>query len=192
VTDRFIDWLRHGEPAQGGRFRGDREDPLTAEGWTQLRRMTDGDPGWTQVISAPARRCRAFAEVFAAEQDLPLVCRSDLAERGFGDWEGQRADELPLADLERLWTDPVGFTPPGAEPFLAFQARVRAAWNELCAEATPYPLVFTHGGVIRVILGEVLGLSAEALLRIEVPYACRTRLRLPDAGYPSLMTHGPC
>jgi broad specificity phosphatase PhoE len=51
--------------------------------------------------------------------------------------------------------------------------------------------LLTHGGVIRVILGEILGLPDDRLILIEVPPACRTRVRLPrEGGKPSLIAHG--
>jgi alpha-ribazole phosphatase len=52
-------------------------------------------------------------------------------------------------------------------------------------------LVVTHGGVIRVIVGEVLQMPPPALLLLEVPHACRTRIRLPVGdGLPSLVLDG--
>ncbi len=114
-----------------------------------------------------------------------------LGERGFGAWEGVSADEVPIEDLSRFWADPLGYTPPGAEPFSAFRERVRGGWQAVLHGDARHPLVVTHGGVVRVIIGEVLGLAAEALLLIEVPPACRTRLRLPvGGGRPSLISHG--
>jgi hypothetical protein len=54
-----------------------------------------------------------------------------------------------------------------------------------------HPLLVTKGGVMRVFLGQVLGLAADSLLLIEVPPACRTRLRIPvGGGGPSLIAHG--
>lgn len=194
MTDRFADLLRHGEPAGGGRFRGDREDALTPLGDAQMRVALDSArAAWDLVLTSPARRCAAFAEELARGRGLPLEFWPDLRERGWGDWEGRTAEQIPAADLARFWADPVGFTPPGAEPFGTFSERVLTAWRRLLAHPARYPLVITHGGVVRVVLGLVLDLPPSSLVLLEVPYACLTRLRLPEgAGRSSLMAHGPC
>lgn len=190
----FADLLRHGEAAGGSCFRGSRDDPLTALGWAQLEAATATDAAaghWDAVLCSPARRCAAFAEALAGRLDLPVTMLPALRERDFGAWEGKRAAELPEADLAAFWTDPAGFTPPGAEPLAAFRGRVAAGWRQVLGAPARRPLVVTHGGVVRAILGEVLGLADTALLLLEVPHACRSRIRLPVAGgLPSLVAHG--
>jgi alpha-ribazole phosphatase len=188
----LVDLLRHGEAAGGPCFRGSRDDPLTERGWSELRAATaDDGPGWDAVLCSPARRCADFARALGARLDLPVTTLPKLRERHFGSWEGRTAAELPEADLAAFWSDPVGFTPPGAEPFGAFRARVLAAWQEIQGGAGEHRLILTHGGVVRVIVGEVLRMPPAALLLLEVPHACRTRIRLPGGpGLPSLVAHG--
>lgn len=191
ASDRLVDLLRHGAVVGGGRFRGVRDDPLSASGWAQIHSATEGLKGWDALFSSPARRCAEPARELAARHGLSLELMPELAERRFGDWENRSANELPIAELKRFWDDPVGFTPPGAEPFQALRERVLQGWSRILAYRADFPLVVTHGGVIRVILGQVLDLSTAALIRIEVPPACRTRLRIPaEEGRPSLMFHG--
>ncbi|MEA3278372.1 MAG: histidine phosphatase family protein [Pseudomonadota bacterium] len=193
MSDRFVDLLRHGEVVGGGRFRGDTDDPLSASGWEQMRATTAGRSDWDALIASPARRCAEFSHELAGERDLPLQLWPALGERRFGAWENRRAADIPLEDLNRFWTDPQGFTPPAGEPFLAFRDRVLAAWDRLLGQTFQHPLVVTHGGVIRIVLGAILGMPPEALLLIEVPPACLTRLRIPTGGgQPSLLFHaGP-
>ena len=151
-------------------------------------------PPYDLLFSSPARRCAEPARELAAQHGLSLELMPELSERRFGAWEGKCADELPLAELQRLWEDPEDFTPPGAESFEALRERVLQGWARILTRRTVFrrPLIATHGGVIRVILGQVLGLSATALMRIEAPPACRTRLRVPAGdGHPSLLCHGP-
>jgi alpha-ribazole phosphatase len=198
--DRFIDLLRHGEPEGGGRFRGGSEGPLSPVGLAQMQATVagagdgggDGRPPWDLVVTSPARRCSAFAEALALGRGLPLESWPALGERDWGDWEGCSADQIPAEDLSRFWADPVGFTPPGAEHFAMFHQRVLGAWDALRTHRARHPLVVTHGGALRAILGAVLNMPPAALIFIEVPYACHTRLRLPQIGRPSLMAHGPC
>ena len=53
------------------------------------------------------------------------------------------------------------------------------------------PLVLKHGGVLRVILAQVLGMTDPAGPRLEVPPGSGTCLRLPPhPGLPGLVGHG--
>jgi alpha-ribazole phosphatase len=188
---RSIDLLRHGETEGGQRFRGSRDDPLTERGWSQLRAATDLDtPLWDRVLCSPSIRCAAFADELSDRLGIDATRMDGLRERHFGLWEGRSAAELPQADLGAFWADPIGFTPPGAEDFADFRRRVQDAWLDVTTFAGR-SLVVTHGGVIRVIVGEVLQMPPPALLLLEVPHACRTRIRLPIGdGLPSLVSHG--
>ena len=194
-TDRFISLLRHGEAVGGGRFRGRHDDPLSATGWRQIldagTRAQTIQPGTGRIITSAARRCAEPADHLARTWGLPLDCSDAFAERRFGDWEGLAADQIPTAALRRFWTDPVGYTPPGAEPFGDFRARVIAGWQGLTAAPGQDLLIITHGGVIRVILAELLGMSDPSGLLIEVPPVCLSRIRIPPhPGLPSLIAHG--
>lgn len=197
MKERFVDLLRHGEVEGGVCFRGQRDDPLTDQGWYQMDEALKGfasgyGANWDAVFCSPAVRCRDFARSFAAGRGLPVQEVAAFAERGFGAWEGLKASEIPLAELSAFWADPQSFDPPDAEPFLAFRRRVADAWRELIQGEWQQGLVFTHGGVIRVILGEVLGMADQSLLLIEVPPAGLARLRLPvGGGLPSLVAHLP-
>jgi broad specificity phosphatase PhoE len=191
MQDRFVDLLRHGEAQGGARFRGGHDDPLSAEGWDQMTRATAVNPGWTRVLSSPSLRCSAFAHRLAERFNLPLSIMPRLRERGFGAWDGLAGHQIPAEELTRFWDDPVGYTPPGGEPFEVFRERVSAAWGQVCDEDEPFTLAVAHGGVIRVVLAEVLRMPHEASLLIEVPPACLSRLRVPEApGRSSLMRHG--
>ncbi|EGV16575.1 histidine phosphatase family protein [Thiocapsa marina] len=192
MPDRFVDLLRHGEAQGGARFRGGHDDPLSEEGWNQMARATAVDPDWTRVVCSPSQRCSAFAHRLAESRNLSVSILPGLRERGFGAWEGLAAHQIPAEELTRFWDDPVGYTPPDGEPFERFRERVLAAWDQVCAEDEPFTLAVTHGGVIRVVLAEMLRMPPEASLLIEVPPACLTRLRIPESpGRPSLMRHGP-
>jgi len=196
TDDRFADLLRHGAVDGGGRFRGTSDDRLSPLGLEQMRAITEGEGNWDAIFSSPARRCAEYALELASQLGLTLKLMPELGERRFGDWENRTAAEIPVAELKRFWDDPVGFTPPGAEPFDELRERALGGWSRVLAHPVRFPLVITHGGVIRIILGRVLDIPATALLRIEVPPACRARLRVPAGeGRPSLMFHGgsqPC
>ncbi|ROR32054.1 histidine phosphatase family protein [Inmirania thermothiophila] len=191
-----VDLLRHGACEGGPILRGGgRDDPLSPEVWRQMEAALRGAGPWRRILTSPLRRCSEFAWRLARRTGTRLETVAELAEMGFGRWEGRTTREL--ADepgyLQRL-VDPAAATPPEGESWEAFRARVCAGWEAVLAGTGPV-LVVTHGGVIRLILGLVLGMPDEALLRIEVPPACRTRLRcgVDEAGrrWASLIAHVP-
>ncbi|MBB1127150.1 histidine phosphatase family protein [Thiospirillum jenense] len=197
MTDRFIDLLRHGAVTGDAVFRGRSDDPLSAVGLAQmslkikyLSKKTT--PAWDHIFCSPAQRCAAFAHQLAIEKQLPIKVLPNSAERDFGAWEGQSANQLAPSDLAHFWLDPLNYTPPNAELLSAFQARIITVWHTLCVNTDWHHALFiTHGGVIRIILGEIFRLQPAALLLFEVPPACVTRLRIPtENGSPSLIFHG--
>jgi broad specificity phosphatase PhoE len=192
MSDCIISLLRHGEVEGGARFRGGQDDALSAAGWAQLWAASVLAPGIAAVVSSPARRCADFAQALAVELGgLPLDLSPAFAERHFGDWEGLAAHEIPSADLTCFWNDPVGYTPPGAEPLADFRRRVLDGWQALREGCAGDTLVLTHGGVVRVILAQVLGMTDWSGLLVEVPPACLSRVRLPaPPGRASLISHG--
>ena len=178
----LIDLLRHGEVVGGHLLRGCRTDqPLSDKGWQQLRQAVAGGSDWQRVVCSPMRRCREFAEETAHCLDLPLQVEEGLRELDFGAWDG-----LPM---ERLWEEhgeeakafldnPLSLTPPDAEPISVFRERVLESWNRLLADhAGEHLLLVAHGAVNRLILSHVLAMPLHAMFRLEVAYACLSRVR---------------
>lgn len=190
MPERLVDLLRHGAVEGGIRFRGCQDDPLSAEGQRQMERAMQEGSRWTAVLSSPLRRCFDFASRLCLTRDLPLTVHYDWREREFGDWEGQTPEQLPADELTRFWTDPTCFTPPNGESYDDFHRRILKLWQVCVTTDERHTLVVTHGGVIRLIVAEVLQMSPEALLRIEVPFGSLTRIRLPDPpGVPAMVFH---
>lgn len=177
-----VDLIRHGEPVGGVRYRGHKDDPLSETGWTQMRAAVRGETPWQTVVSSPLLRCREFAEDLARRLGVPLIVDDQFREMSFGDWEGllpEVVQERYPQQLSAYWRDPLGQTPPNAEPLIDFHARVRAAWEKLLdRHASEHLLLVAHGGVIRMILCEVLGIPIERLMSIETPFANRSRVRV--------------
>lgn len=179
-TATLLDYLRHGEPVGGSRFRGNGvDDPLSDRGWEQMRNTSAAFTGWDRVISSPMQRALAFARWLADERGLPLEVIEDLREVGFGSWEGVARDTLRLerrAEYEAFYDDPVHHRPAGAEPLDLFGARVGAAFDDLVQRhAGEHLLVVCHAGVIRATLGHVVRMPASNWYRTEVDNAALTR-----------------
>lgn len=181
----IVDLLRHGMPQGGGRYRGSLDDPLAEEGWAQMWEAAGRNPPWSVVVTSPLRRCAEFAVALARRDGLPVEQDPRLREVGFGGWEGHRVAELLATDPEPVrayWRDPVAHPPPGGEPLPAFRERVVAAWETLLARhEARHVLLVGHGGVLRMLLAHVLEMPLAGVLRLEVPHASLTRIRVqPD------------
>lgn len=197
VSSTLIDLLRHGEPLGGIKFRGHTDDPLSEQGWAQMRAAVQGENQWQVVVSSPLLRCAEFASELAASVGIPLETEASFKEIDFGEWEGRAPEELMQSDpdcLDRLWRDPARYTPPGGEGLEAFAARVTASWNDtLARHAGKKILLVTHGGVNRVILCHALQIPIQNMFRLDVPFAGMSRIRVLGSGeeaLPQLMLHG--
>jgi alpha-ribazole phosphatase/probable phosphoglycerate mutase len=196
-SETRIDFLRHGEPVGGRRYRGQIDDPLSEKGWQQMRAAVAGRDDWDVIWSSTLKRCAEFARELADQRRLPLTLDARLKEIGFGEWEGKTPDELRRTDPERLdrfWRDPVTHRPAGAELLADFKKRVQSAWNDIIAtHPGQRVLVVGHAGITRMMVSLALGSPAENMFRIQVGNAERTRLRVRGHGaeaLPQLVFHG--
>jgi alpha-ribazole phosphatase len=181
----LVDLLRHGQTEGGSGFRGSTDDRLTNLGMEQMWAAITGQHRWDRIVASPLRRCTEFASALGEHRHAPLEIDERLREIDFGAWEGQTAEEITRYDpeaLRRFWADPIRHPPPGAEALLAFQARVSSCWrDQLRRDAASRVLLVTHGGPIRAILGQVYRVPWPDLLRLHLPHASLTRIRVERA-----------
>lgn len=194
----LIDLIRHGEPQGGPRFRGHQDDPLSERGWQQMQGAVAAGEHWDQVLSSPLSRCQAFARRIAEARQIPLHTDPALKEIYFGDWEGLTAAQIEHQQPGRLsafWHNAQDNPPPGGETLTDFYHRINGAWahwqNALQGQRV---LLVCHGGVIRMVLSAVLGMTpAAAMAGLQVPYACRSRVRIDHSEHgvlSCLVQHG--
>ncbi|MCY9805588.1 histidine phosphatase family protein [Vibrio scophthalmi] len=114
------------------------------------------------VVSSPLRRCRDLAMRLVVEKpSLSLQVNPEFQEMNFGQFDGVPFDQLsqqwPM--LERFWQDPVSHPLPGSELIDAFYQRISDGWQALAQSAEQDTLLIAHGGTIRMILANTLGLD---------------------------------
>lgn len=181
----LVDFLRHGEPHGGRRFRGHGvDDALSERGWQQMWEAV-GDPvPWDTIVTSPLQRCQAFAEALAERHGLPVHVDARFREVGFGVWEGRSPTQIQTEtpeDYAAFYRDPVSRRPQGAEPLADFAARVSEAFDELLTRfAGRTILVVAHAGVVRAALGRVMEAQPAAWYRASVDNAGLTRFRLSE------------
>lgn len=191
---KTIDLLRHGEPVGGDVLRGRTDHELSDLGWQQMQQAVD-QQSWDLIVSSPLKRCQAFSEKLALDLNIDLITAPDLQEFDYGLWENKPVDQVftkDNKDAQAIWQDPMNFAAPEGESILSFEKRVLKAWFGCLARPEDNILVVCHGGVIRILLKEILGLPFTSINRLEVPFAGRSKVKVSHSEPYSyrLVTHG--
>lgn len=159
------------EPGQGS-------DPsLSSDGIEQAKRLPAALARFpiTRLVSSPQVRALETGQPVADALGLPIEVDERLAE-----YDRDMPHYIPIEqiaaenpeELERLMSGRL----PSSVDETAFLARITAAVDELVetADHDDTVAVFSHGGVINVLLHRILG--TERLLSFHVDYASVTRL----------------
>jgi len=185
--------MRHGEAelSAEGKLYGHTDASLSREGIEQSRSLSSELAGipLLAVYSSDLSRALFAAHLIADAHSLTPRVLPDLREANMGEWEGAPIRKVALADPERvscLFTDPSTFRYPGGESFLEFQARVQRVLKEVFeAHGEGEIAIVTHGGVCRLVIGQVLLLSPRNLLRLSQDFGCLNIIDVYD-GQPLL------
>jgi len=182
--------VRHGQTAANasGLLLGAGSDPpLTELGQRQASALAraGGVGAAARVVCSPLRRARETAAALGP----PVVVDERWIEIGYGVYEG-----VPLAGVpDEVWTtwraDPT-WAPPGGESLSAVGARVRAACEDLSAEASLADVVVvSHVSPIKAAVAWALGVGDEVSWRMFLEVAALCRVRVGPRG-PSLASYG--
>ena len=210
----FIDVMRHGEPEgicpEGGTLlRGRTDHALTDKGWLQAYQraellLKNGDK-WDVIISSPLIRCSHFAKALVAgkgtSNNTDCLIDPRWREIDYGDWDGLSTAKIWKDSpelMEKMWHDPMGFCAPEGEAVTDFSLRIEQAWSDLLRQHQGKRILLVcHGGVIRLLLKQLLLLPPEAMNRFAIPYAAVSRFRVDHSTseegkaltWPSLVAH---
>jgi broad specificity phosphatase PhoE len=165
------------EPGQGS-------DPDLSDEWVaQIARLPEALARFpvSRVVSSPQRRAIQTAEPVAAARGLAVEVDGRFAEYD-RDLPAYIPVEQIRAENPQEWERLIQGRLPSAVDEGAFRARVLAAVNDLVATGDPEDTVavFSHGGVINLLLHEILGTAR--LLSFLVDYASVTRLLYSRSG----------
>lgn len=148
-------FLRHGETAwsRTGQHTGRTDLPLTDHGEVEARNLAAllRAVSFDQVFTSPRRRAIRTCELAGLAN---AMVEPDLAEWDYGDYDGQRMDEIraqrPMWDI---YTDgcPGGESP---EQITARADRLIARWSSLSGRVA----AFSHGHFGRVLAVRWIGL----------------------------------
>jgi len=180
--------IRHALPLRSDHGEGSDPD-LSDDGLAQVARLPQALARFpiSRVVSSPQRRAVQTAEPVAAARELAI----DIDER-FAEYDRDLPAYIPVEQIRnefpQEWARMAEGHLPSAVDEDAFRARVRAAVDDVVAAAGPDETVaaFSHGGVINVVLHEILGTSR--LLSFPIDYASVTRLLFSRTGQPTVAT----
>lgn len=174
--------VRHALPLRSEHGQGSDPD-LSDEGIAQIARLPEALARFpiTRVVSSPQRRAIQTADPVAAARQLPL----EVDDR-FAEYDRDLPAYIPVEQIReenpQEWARLAQGHLPSAVDEDAFRARVLAGINDLVAAVDPDDTVavFSHGGVINLLLHEILGTTR--LLSFAVDYASVTRLLYSRSG----------
>ncbi|MGB9304098.1 MAG: histidine phosphatase family protein [Mycobacterium sp.] len=174
--------VRHALPLRSDHGEGSDPD-LSETGLAQIARLPEALIRFpiSRVVSSPQRRAIQTAEPVAAAHGLAVDIDDRLAE-----YDRDLPAYIPVEQIREEfpeeWARMAQGHLPSAVDEDAFRARVRAVVDDVVAAAGPDDTVaaFSHGGVINVVLHEILGTSR--VLSFPVDYASVTRLLFSRTG----------
>ena len=162
--------IRHGETDWNvtSRAQGHQDEPLNERGIVQadlsgqfLRDNFDLQGIWSSDLV----RCVRTADAIGA----PIQLSKSIREVNFGDWEGQRWDEIGRVDpqgRQRLSSGDPDFCPPGGESMRDVMARIRRFIADTAVlESEGDIAIVAHGGSLKCLMVVLLGLPEYAVGR---------------------------
>ena len=157
---------RHGETNfnQQRKFYGNLDVPLNKKGCLQAQILAHKviAKKLTMLVQTNLQRTRAtLAPISYQLPSIPVLTIPDLAEKGFGCWEGLDADQIQAQDPEhwQKWLDaPLDYTPPTIESVADFRKRVKRGLSWLLNHSQADDTIFlvAHLGTLRIIYQELI------------------------------------
>ena len=170
--------IRHAQPAEEARGRcyGRLDIGLSARGHrrAQLIARTLERIPLAAVYSSPSTRALETATPLAAAHKLTPLVDDALRELDFGEFEGQRYNEIQVTHLNlyRIWMQtPTEVQFPGGESYAQLQARAVEALDAIrTRQRGSLAAIVSHGGILRAMLADCLRMPAETIFRLDQSY----------------------
>lgn len=165
--------VRHGHTELDGRICGRTDPALSPLGREQAERAARlvaelrPDAIWASTLV----RARQTAQAIAAPHGLQVATDARLCEMDFGEIDGLLPSEIQARwpDAHAAWMRaPTEIAFPGGERWPDFRARVLSATAAIVeAHAGGTVAIVAHGGTLRAILLDALGLPDAHLFRLD-------------------------
>jgi len=144
-----------------------------------------------EIYSSDLKRALHTAEVIASSHQADVIPRPELREIDFGQFEGMTFAEIQrlYPEAAKLWTRKnIGSNPelgfPGGESLHTLATRVASFITKLTrTETSDTVLVVGHGGPLRIIVCQLLGLELSHWWQIQLNPASLTVVETyPEGG----------
>lgn len=188
--------IRHGETAgPKGVLYSQQDVPLSEHGLYQSQRLVAGlkEISLTAVYASDLARAALPAKWLSEEKEIPLYLRPELREIDFGAWSGKSfAELLKIPEFSARLKEPEKISPPGGESLRELQRRGLLVLEEIRQKFDGGTVaVFTHGGLIRVLLLYALGAGLKNFFRLQQDYAAVNLIDLFPEGPVVRLVNGP-
>ena len=172
--------IRHGAvgPEWNERVYGQWDVPLSPEGEAQADRLAErlASARIDAVYTSDLLRALETARRVALPHGLPLRPDPTFREASFGHWQGQLWSDIlarHMDEVDARIADPAAAKMKEGESFLELRDRVVPAFHALVERHRGGRIaVVSHGGVIRVLIADALGLDLGRIARIEQSHCC--------------------
>jgi len=168
--------VRHAEPEESARglCYGTLDVGLSDEGQAHAGRLASALAGlpYDAVYASPRRRTIETAAPIALARGLSILVEDDLREIDFGEFEGQRYDEIATTHpaVYRQWMEaPTTVTFPGGESYEELRVRALRTLTQI-GQVHECAVVVTHGGVVRAGLAGWLSMPGKTIFRLDQSY----------------------
>lgn len=165
----MIYFVRHGQTDWNklGLYRGRADRPLDEIGVRQAQLVRDAlkDKGIRKLYASPMQRTLGTLSPLSARMGhKPITMVNGLVDIDYGDWQGQKKDEVPekWPEVNEQWhKDPFGVTFPNGESLLDVQKRALAEVNNIRNDAKDAVIaVCSHRVVLKTLFCGFVGATA--------------------------------
>jgi len=195
--------LRHGETPLTVERRfsgaGGEDVGLTGTGMHQAERAASvlvdrlASTSLAAIVSSPLLRARQTAQAVADRLGRGVECDDDLAEVGFGEWDGLTFAEARRQDPDTFdaWFGDPALAPPGGESLLSLAARIERVRERLLSRYEGETvLVVSHAMVVKTFVAHAMGGPARAVHNVDVQPATLAEIAYWSDGRPSVRALG--
>jgi broad specificity phosphatase PhoE len=171
-------FIRHAETNLAGTFCGHSDPPINARGEIQIDELIVRlkSESFDAIYASDLQRAVDTATSLAQAFAVPCTTTPNLREIYFGEWEGMTWTDIENrdADYARRWIEASPHLPaPQGETFAAFESRILQEVDRLRCIATDKRLaVVTHGGVMRMVLRNLMNYTEQQAWELTKPYCC--------------------
>ncbi|MDY0136508.1 MAG: histidine phosphatase family protein [Thiomicrospira sp.] len=176
---KIVRFVRHAKPEKALDFLGRYDLAVDFDANQLLFNQLIDDPMPIEAIYAsPLARCGVLAQAVHQHTQAPLYYLDGLQERDWGEWDGCCRHQVAPDALAAYYADPFNYVIAAAESWNQMRERVQQAWLSLLQSEASHILCVTHGGVMRLLCQQFLGLSDHTLFQLGIGYGAQITWRV--------------